>query len=51
MHERLLKNDEHLYFGSTDTKVVVEWFDTVDGVLWHMGCPPEHWARVATGAI
>lgn len=36
-----LNNGGQLFYGSTDLEVAIDWFDTADGVLEHMGCPPE----------
>lgn len=49
--DQFWKNDKQLSYGRMDAEVAVEWSDTLDGVLQHMGCQPKLWVRVAEGTI
>ena len=49
--ERFLRNGGRLFYGSTDPEVALIWQDTARSVLEHVGCPPDLWVRMATGAM
>ena len=49
--ERFLRNGGRLFYGSTDPEVALIWLDTARSVLEHVGCPPDLWVRMATGAM
>lgn len=49
--DHFLKNGGQLFYGSTNLEVVLEWIDTVYGVLKLMGFPHNLLVRVATRAM
>lgn len=48
--DRFLKNDRHMFYGSTNLEIALKWIDLTQVVLTHMGYPPELY-RVATGTV
>lgn len=49
--DQFWKNDKQLSYGIMDAEVAVEWSETLDGILQHIGCQPKLWVRVVEGTI